>query len=245
MLPPNITVLKAEHFSSRQGQKIQAIIAHDTERPKDDSNSIEYLRNGGGRKVSIHVLIQENGDSYIMVNDTDAANHAGYGTLKINGRTYSPDASYSVNTCTLGFELEHTKDSKAPYPEAQLLSAGYWINTWRERWGYLPLFKHADIDPKRRSDPINLSVVMLESYAKRAKELLKKIPTPDNPIRYITRVPQVVYTARSINSRFAGTANAPIVLDQGVTVAIGDISNDWAWIATGIGFIPVSTIKEL
>lgn len=247
-IPPKITVLRANWISERQGQKIQAIIAHDTERPNDKSSSVGYLQRGGelpdgsDRKVSIHVHIAENGDSTIMVPDDKAANHAGYGTLEINSRVYSPDTRFDVNTCTLGFELEHTKGSRDPYPEAQLLSAGYWINTWRDRWGKLELHRHGDIDTKRRTDPIFLTVETLERYAVKAALALAMIPTPEKPINYKTRVPQVVYTARSLNSQFAALRSAPFVLDAGVVVPIGDITGDWAWIATGIGFIPVNTL---
>lgn len=246
--------MQANWYSSREDQPILAIIAHDTERPNDNSNSIAYLQRGGAldngsdRKVSIHVLIAENGDSYQMVSDQQAANHAGYGTLTVNGRTYkNAKGFYNLNTCTLGFELERTKGTTKPYPEAQLLSAGYWINLWRDRHGAnLALYRHAEVDPTRRSDPTGLTIATLEDYAKKAARLMAEVPTPEKPLQYRMLVPQVVYTARLLGSRFASDAKGkPFVIDSGVEVPIGDITGDWAWIATGIGFVPVNTIKKV
>lgn len=252
-LPPNIRYKSANWYSDRKGQPIQAIIAHDTETPKTNPQvtSEAYLQRGGSRpdgsdrKVSIHVWINTNGDSTVMVNDTLAANHAGFGTLKINGKTYSPQSKYSVNTCTLGFELEHVV-GEATYPEKQLLSAGYWIYVWRNRWGKLPLYKHADVDPKRRSDPVHLTVETLERYATMAETLLEEPPTPEKPINFRTVVPQVVYTDRSLASPFAteGITGKPFVISDDVVIPIGDITGDWAWISTGIGFIPKRTLKK-
>jgi len=252
-LPPKITTLQANWYSSRQDQKIQAIVVHDTERPSDDSNSINYLKRGGDlpsgldRKVSIHVLVQEDGSSYVYLSDTVAANHAGYSTLKINNKIYSPDKNhYNVNTCTLGIELERTKGTTKAYPADQLLSAGYWITIWRKRHGNLQLVRHGDIDPTRRSDPVGLTVAQLEAYTWQAERILNAVPTPENPIAYRVLVPQVVYTARSLDSAFATGDDLPYkVLSANEVVQIGDITGDWAWIATGIGFVPKRTLIKV
>lgn len=245
-LPPKIiTTERSHYYQSRQGQPIKIIIAHDTERPKDDHSSLSTLVTGDGRQVSIHVLINEDGSSYLLVPDNLAANHAGYGTIKLDGYTYEQDAKYNVNTISLGFELEHTKGSKKPYPENQLLAAGYWINLWRSRYGNLPMFRHADIDPKRKTDPIYLTVATLDEYALKAALIMQEKPTPQQPIKYKTKVPQVVYTYRKLDAPFAIVNNLPFVLDANVIIPIGDITGDWAWIATGIGFIPKQTIVKV
>lgn len=250
MIPPKISYKAANWYSPREGQAIQAIIAHDTETPHStpQGTSEEYLRRGGDtvngadRKVSIHVWINTNGDSTVMVNDVFAANHAGYGHLDINGRKYgTKPLKYSVNTCTLGFELERVKGTTSDYPIDQLLSAGYWINIWRDRWGKLPIYRHADVDPTRRSDPIGLDVATLERYANLAAVKMTEVPTPEKPLNYRMLVPQVVYTARLLSSRFAGNADKPLVLEAGSVVAVGDLTGDWAWLANGAGFIPRNT----
>src|SRR5258706_14697939 len=100
-LPPTIIRKAANWSSPRNGQPIRCIIAHDTERKNDDSNSISYLQRGGSsldgsdRKVSIHALIEPDGTIYQMVTDRLAANHAGYGTLTIDNFTFSKDAKYN------------------------------------------------------------------------------------------------------------------------------------------------------
>lgn len=244
-LPPKIiTDKRSMYYQTRQGQSIKAIIAHDTERPKDDHSSLSTLITGDNRQVSIHVLIDEDGTSYILVPDNLAANHAGYGTITLDGYTYHQDAKYNVNTISLGFELEHTKGSKI-YPENQLLAAGYWINLWRSRYGNLPLLKHADVDPKRRSDPINLTVATLNEYALKAALLMQAKPTPQHPINHRFIVPQVVYTDRSVASSFAMINGLPFVFEVNDVVPIGDITGDWAWIATGIGFVPIKTLVKV
>jgi hypothetical protein len=241
--PPKITQLPALWSISREEQAIQCIIAHDTERPSNDSNSIEYLRNGGGREVSIHALIETNGDIYIMVADALGANHAGYGTLTINGVTYSPKHQYSINHISLGFELEYTKAPyNQPYPEVQLLSMGYWLHMKQQQYGKLPIYRHEDVDPSRKHDTRNLSIAEIEHWIDKAAMLLNEVPTPDNPLMYRFIVPQVVYTERKLGSRFAGTALNPAVMQNNTRMPIGDITDGWAWIATGIGFVPLETI---
>lgn len=249
--PPKYINLAANWKQSRDGQLIQCIIAHDTERPSQDSNSIAYLQRGGeradgsDRKVSCHTLIEPNGDTYVMVPDEYGANHAGNGTLTINGRTYGPDRKYSLNDISLGFELEYTKAPfNGPYPEAQLLAMGYWINLKRERYGNLPIYRHQEVDPGRRSDTRNLAKPDIEQWARNAAILMGNIPTPEKPINYRAIVPQVVYTDRKLTSRFAGSAKAPLVLQPDQVVPIGDITNGWAWIAHGWGFVPEQTIVK-
>lgn len=250
--PPTIFKLPANWSTTRDNCTIQCIIAHDTERPNDDENSIKYLQRGGSaidgsdRKVSIHALIQPNGDIYVMVIDPLAANHAGYGTLTLNGVTYSKDTKHNVNQISLGFELEYTKAPyNKPYPQEQLLSMGWWIYQKRLAYGDIPIYRHEDVDPKRRKDTRNISVIEIEHWVDKASMLLNNVPTIDKPFNYRFIVPQVVYTDRSISSRFAGAANTPVVYQSGVTVPIGDISDDWAWIATGVGFVPVSTLIKV
>jgi len=250
--PPIIIIKPANWSTSRNGQAIKCIIAHDTERPSNDSNSISYLQRGGelpdgsDRKVSIHALIEPDGTIYQMVTDYLAANHAGYGTLKIDNIIYSKDAQYNVNQISLGFELEYTK---APYmgiyPEEQLLSMGWWIYQKRVHYGQLPIYRHADVDPKRRTDTRHLSVAEIEHWVTKAEMMLNDIPTVEKPLMYKFIVPQVVYTERTIASRFAGAAHTPVVYQNGMLIPIGDITDDWAWIATGIGFVPLSVLVKV
>lgn len=252
VLPPKIIKLAANWSTSRENQPILCIVAHDTERGNDNSNSIKYLQRGGelpdgsDRKVSIHALFEPNGDMYEMVHDSLAANHAGYGTLTINGKTYSKDARYNVNQISLGFELEYTKAPyNKPYPEPQLLSMGWWVRQKRNLYGSIPILRHATVDATRRTDTRNISVAELEHWVTKADMVTYTVPTPDNPIAYKVVVSQVVYTDRKLSSNFAGTRNIPTVLKQGETIMIGDITDDWAWLVNGIGFVPKNTLVRV
>lgn len=244
-LPPKITNVKADYNVSRHGQKILCIIAHDTERGNDNHRSLEGLQHGDNREVSIHKLINTDGSCYHMVEDSLGANHAGYGTITLNGVKYCQDCQYSVNTISLGFELEHTVNAKT-YPKDQLLTMGYWINVWRDKYGHLPIYCHRDVDPSRRSDPIYLTIPEMEQWAVRARNAMSDTPTPQNPHAYIMKVPQVVYTAPDIGSVFAGGDSNSVILTAGTPIAIGKIeANGFLWIATGIGFIPPNTAHKV
>lgn len=250
--PPTTIYKQARWYSSREGLPIQCIIAHDTERSSDNTNSIAYLQRGGekpdgsDKKVSIHALIQPDGTTYIMVDDYYAANHAGFGDLTINGVFYSENSRYNVNQISLGFELEYTKPpNNKPYPEAQLLAMGYWIAKKREQYGNLPIYRHQTIDPTRRSDTRNLTTAQIEYWVNRAQEMLATVPTPENPVAYRMLVPQVVYTARDLESNFAGNAGDPLILQKDDVIPIGDITGAWLWIARGWGFIPIHTAQRV
>lgn len=161
--------------SSRDGAPIVAIIAHGT----GGTDSRKYLQRGGDlpdgsdKKVSIHALIQKDGTIERMVDDARTANHAGgvliggvfSSVLTVAGQTYR---GAQVNRHTLGFELENLQNGKDPYTDAQLWAMGWQIARWRARYGQLPLFRHAAVDPGRRRDPYGLTVATMEHWAARA-----------------------------------------------------------------------------
>lgn len=160
---PDVVTLSADYWTERGSQSIVAIIAHGT----GGTNSIDTLQHGGGRKVSAHALITKLGTIYRFVPDARAANHAGANSssFKLGGRTYRAAV---VNRATFSFELENLNDGKDSYPDPQLLSMGWQINQWRIAHGFLPIFRHAEIDPTRKIDPVNLSVEDIERWARRA-----------------------------------------------------------------------------
>ncbi len=165
----------ARWHSPRDGAPVLAIIAHGT----GGTDSRRYLARGGDlidgsdRKVSIHVLIQKDGTIYRMVADERTANHAGgvlvdgrySSVLTVAGQTYR---GAQVNRHTLGFELENRQNGVDPYTDAQLWAMGWQIARWRQRYGVLPLFRHAQLDRGRRSDPQGLTVDAMELWARRA-----------------------------------------------------------------------------
>lgn len=161
-------------WTNRDGAPIVGIVGHNTV----GWDSRGYLSRGGDlpdgsdRKVSIHRLIRKDGTQYIYVPEERGANHAGLGKMPAPWKRLNP------NRCTLSFELENASDGKDqvdPYTDDQLLSMGYLLAEWRTRYGPLPLLRHGDLDPTRRSDPVGLSVAMMESWFAQARNA----PAPD------------------------------------------------------------------
>lgn len=253
MNAPKVIKLPANWHISRAGQKIQIIVAHDTERPTDASNSIAYLQRGGAlpdgsdRGVSIHALIELDGTIYEMVADELGANHAGYSKITLGNVTYAKDAKYNVNHISLGFELEYTKaPSNDPYPQQQLLSMGWWINQKRALHGQIPIVLHATIDTQGKTDTRNLSVETIEYWCIQAALITPNVkPTPEQPQMYKVRVSQVIYTDRSLSSPLAGSDLEPLMLIAGQNILIGDITGDWAWLRDGRGFVPVNILRKV
>lgn len=161
--PPRIIEHPSNHWSSRGGSAILAIVGHGT----GGSNSLAYLTQNP-RSVSIPYLIARDGTIYHMVSDDRAANHAGAATstLVVKGQTYKGGR---VNQVTTGFELESLQRNKPDdYTEPQLLSMGWLINDMRRRHGPIPLVRHGTLDPTRRTDPVGLSVSAMEEWAVKA-----------------------------------------------------------------------------
>lgn len=162
--PPTIVDLPADHSTDRLGKAPVCIVIHGT----GGTDSRATLQHGDGRGVSIHVLITKAGLIYRMLPDEVGANHAGAPTssFKLNGVTY---VGGSVNRATLGIELENTQSGRDPYPDSQLLSMGWEINRMRGKYGVLPIFRHATLDPTRRRDPYLLPVELIEKWANAAR----------------------------------------------------------------------------
>lgn len=167
MAPRIDTTYTANWHTSRDGLAIAAIVAHGTGGYDNDAGR-RYLQRGGelpdgsDRKVSIHCYISKNGTIYRMVPDAYGANHAGAASavLKTGGKIYRAG---KINQVTLGFELANIQDGIDPYPEPQLNAMGWQVAEWRRLYGPLPLYRHAEIDPTRRSDPVRLSVAAMEA----------------------------------------------------------------------------------
>lgn len=182
MVPRIDTSYTANWHTSRDGLAIAAVVAHGTGGYDNDAGR-RYLQRGGekadgsDRKVSIHCYISKKGVIYRMVPDDKGANHAGAASavLKVGTKTYRAG---KINQVTLGFELANLQDGVDPYTEAQLNAMGWLIADWRRLHGPLPLYRHAEIDPTRRSDPVRLSVAAMEA----------RVPDPsvDNDLTFLS-----------------------------------------------------------
>lgn len=152
----NIVNHPSTHSISRNGASVVAIVLHGT----GGVNSLQYFTHNE-RGVSIHYLIAKDGIVYAMVPETRGANHAGAPSarLVLNGRTWTAG---EINKVTIGIELENRQDGKDPYPDLQLHAMAELVGKIRQKWGPLPLVRHATIDPTRRSDPRGLSVEAME-----------------------------------------------------------------------------------
>lgn len=75
--PPVITTFHSPNHSSRNGVKIDAIVLHCTEATLDSTlqTFMDPTPLPEGRQVSVHYVIDRNGDIYQMVADDDRANH--------------------------------------------------------------------------------------------------------------------------------------------------------------------------
>lgn len=235
--PPKIEQLPYNWWTDRAGQAIVAIIAHGTV----GTDSRAYLSRGGDlpdgsdKKVSIHALIQKSGDPiYRYVPDERGANHAGYGTMPY------PWTGINPNKCTLGFELENLQNGADPYPDTQLMAMGWLINAWRATWGHLPIYRHADIDPSRRSDTVGLTVGQIEEWCVKAAQQSGK----PGAGMYRVRHTQAIFEAPEPGAKVALGDTA--ALYAGASVDIDEIAHGgWAHLRNGVGFVPSGILTKV
>lgn len=113
------------------------------------TNSLAWLTTNPASEVSAHLLIRPDGHVYRLVEDAGIAYHAGVSTWARFGRT----GQASVNSISLGIELENLNTGEDPYTSAQVESAARAVYRWILAYGYLPTVSHASIAPTRKTDP--------------------------------------------------------------------------------------------
>lgn len=138
----------------RSLDKIKAIILHSTE----GVDSRSWLSSTSKPPVSIHRLIRRaEGEHYKILPDTRVAWHAGSGKW----------GNYALNDVTLGWELEREKDQT--YTEYQINEvAALTAEAWG-LYGFIPVMGHGQVDPWRRSDPVNFD---WQNYYRRVAQKL-------------------------------------------------------------------------
>lgn len=236
-LPPQIETRSYNWWTDRAGLPVLVIVIHGTK----GTDSRKYLSRGGDlpdgsdRKVSIHRLGNKDGSICQYVPDARAANHAGAESarLTIGGRTYRAG---EVNRISLGYELENLQDGKDPYPDVQLLSMGWQIAMWRRQHGNLPIFRHAVIDPGRRSDPVGLNIAQIEGWVQQA--LIQ--------MRNVTRV-KVGPIGAIAQQDYYPEGKAARYYPPGTILAVTPdfYENDYYHVAAGDGFIPAGQVDPL
>jgi N-acetyl-anhydromuramyl-L-alanine amidase AmpD len=227
-LPPPIEQLPATHWTERAGSPIVAIVAHAT----GGTDSRSTLQFGDGRGVSIHKLIARNGTINDMLPDVRGANHAGAQTarLTISGRVYRAG---QINQATLGFELENRQNGAEPYTDSQLLALGWQIDQWRAVHGPLPIVRHQEIDPTRRSDPQKLSVQAIEQWVYKARAAAFQ-----SRVFRVKGVP--VFQRQELTGPIAGFIHAPDTVEVDQTYP-----NGAGHLKTGLGFVDMDALESI
>lgn len=106
-------------------------------------SSLDWLTTNPNSNVSIHRLIDQNGDIYKICDDLTIANHCGYS--RMGNKTPNPNA--------LGIEFVNRNDGIDRFDNAQLWSGARQVVEWWGMYGFLPLLYHAQIDTKGKTDP--------------------------------------------------------------------------------------------
>jgi hypothetical protein len=105
---------KSPNHGPRNGHAISMIVLHAT--VGSVRSALAWLTNPASR-VSSHYVIDKTGHISQLVQDEDAAWHAG--RARWHGLT-------DINAVSLGIELENANNGRDPYPPAQL-AAAHWL----------------------------------------------------------------------------------------------------------------------
>jgi len=174
--------------------------------------------------VSIHYLIDKRGRIYQLVNESQAAWHAG-------ASRWRDMNSVAIRNGSIGIELENKNDGKDPYPAVQLGMLTWLTNDILTRYP-LPLdhiVSHAEIaiPAGRKTDPKGFP---WDSF----RASLAHTPPPPRPYRVIG-LP--VYQRADHTGALWGH------LKSGEQVAIDDLSN--GHLADGRGFVDLAGLEPL
>jgi N-acetyl-anhydromuramyl-L-alanine amidase AmpD len=107
------------------------------------ASSLNWLTTNPNSTVSVHRLIDQNGDIYKIVDDLTIANHVGYS--RIGNKSPNPNA--------LGIEFVNNNSGRDPYEAPQLISGVNQVAEWWGMHGPLPILSHAQVDTKGKTDP--------------------------------------------------------------------------------------------
>lgn len=138
----------------RHGNDIRYIVLHTTQ--GGGVGSVAWLSNPVS-EVSAHYVVMEEGDLIAMVDETNAAWHAG---LIVGTPTTPLYTGINPNLESIGIEVAGYWD--VPFPPQQLETTVALIKDIWNRYGVLPVVKHSELSPGNRRDPgsYNYSAVM-------------------------------------------------------------------------------------
>jgi hypothetical protein len=222
----NVTYRSPNYSARPSGTAISALVCHTTEGAWD--SDAEWLCNPNtDNPVSTHYVIAPDGRIYELVDPSNQAWHAG-------SSSYAGKSNY--NAFSIGLEISHQQGrgygagQRAAATElARYLIAHYPAITRTY------VVQHRDIAPDRKIDMTDISNANFNAWA-------DSLFIPASAA-YRFRFAQVVFTDRRADSPLAlGPDDGAEVFNAGEVVQIGDITDGWGWINTGIGFVPMSVI---
>ncbi len=135
------------NYGSRGGKSPRMIVLHTTETESFESALKELTV--GERRVSAHYLIDRDGQIYQLVDESDAAHHAG----ESSWRLVTGEELKHINSASIGIEFQ-CKTGQEFTPE-QIQAGLALTRDIQQRYGISPhdVVGHADIAPGRKSDP--------------------------------------------------------------------------------------------
>lgn len=221
------TTYRSPNYNNRPaGTKISAIVIHTTEGSWD--SDAEWMCNPS-TEVSCHYVVAPDGGVYQLVADQYRAWHAGTGS-------YLGVSDY--NNISIGIEVSHMQGHG--YGANQIPSTTELCKSLLKKYPAITrsfVVMHRQIAPDRKIDPTDVSDAQFSVWADRLF-----IPAS---ARYRFVHDQAVFTDRRADAPLAlGPDDGAFVCYDGDEVDIGDITDGWGWINTGIGFVPMSVIVK-
>lgn len=133
------------NYQTIKTRKVELVVLHAT--AGAFRGAISWLRKKNRKhRTSAHYVISKAGEVVQLVSEDAVSWHGGRGRWLGKG---------GINGRSIGIEMENLNDGTDPYPE-KLLESTLWLTLQACRRYGIPaedVVGHADIDPKRKTDP--------------------------------------------------------------------------------------------
>lgn len=237
------TQMTTNHFTPGRPGPVRLLVLHAT--GGVDPSDYDYLLHGGtpARPVSIHYQITPTGHITQLVADADQAWHAGKSTWLVDGKDI--DYQTGCNACSVGIELSNDNSGHMPYPAVQYASALALVRQLVNRYHIPPtqLVRHLDIAPSRKTDPAGFP--WLAFVAEVYQHAAAPPPAPLGPYRVRAGIDYAqVRQGRAVTAPEARINGDSVRYQPGTWLAIDDITNGWAHLLSGIGFVSLSLLER-
>jgi N-acetyl-anhydromuramyl-L-alanine amidase AmpD len=214
---------ESPNHSSRYGDPITMIVMHAT--AGDLNSSLDWLCSAVSN-VSAHYVIDKDGTIYRLVQEWEAAWHAGASTW------YGRNAT-QVQRQSIGIELVNRNDGEDPYPNEQMIAAMELCRIIISKYGIrsLNVVRHLDIAPGRKTDPHVIATLTPANFPWEAwKAQLYTFRY------YVDR-----YGANAFQDRKSDAIPSKYYAPSTI-VQLDDITNGYGHDVSGIGFIPMGSL---